>query len=75
MDEDREAAVRELMQVPGLGRSAALALVNAQFTSVEELAYVPQEELLREVELAQPELLALVESARSLLIQRASGRG
>jgi hypothetical protein len=69
MDERDEAAVQELMRVPGMVRASALALVVAQFTSVEELAYVPQEELLREVELAQSELLALRASARSLLLR------
>jgi hypothetical protein len=69
MNERDEAAVQELMRVPGMVRASALALVDAQFTSVEELAYVPQEELLREVELAQSELLSLRASARSLLLR------
>ena len=69
MDEDRETAIRVLMQVPGLARSSAEVLVDNGFTSIEEVAYVPQAELLGECGLASSEALALRSLAQRFLLR------
>ena len=72
MNEEREAVIHALMQVPGLARASAEALADNGYTSVEELAYVPQAELFSESGLAAAEALALRKSARELLLRTAS---
>ena len=73
MDEEREVNILQLLQVPGLARASAEALVDSGYTSVEELAYVPQDELLSESGLAAAEVVTLRVSARDFLSRRASG--
>ena len=68
MNEEQESAVRELMRVPGLGKGTAETLVRSGYLSIEELAYVPQEELLSESGLAESQALAVRASARSFLL-------
>ena len=73
MSEEREAAIRALMQVPGLARASAEVLTENGYTSVVELAYVPQAELLGESGLSAAEALALRSAARELLLRAPSG--
>jgi hypothetical protein len=70
---EREDNILVLLQVPGLARASAEALVDNGYTSVEELAYVPQEELLSESGLAVAEVLVLRAAARDFLSRKASG--
>ena len=75
LNEEREAVIRALMQVPGLARASAEVLIDNGYTSVEELAYVPQFELVGESGLTAADALALRSSARELLLRSTSGEG
>jgi N utilization substance protein A len=61
------------MRALGLSQSKAETLVDNGYTTVEEVAYVPQAELLSESGLPTPEALALRTLARDLLLRGASG--
>ena len=68
MNEEQEDAVRELMRVPGLGKTTAETLVGSGYLSIEEVAYAPQEELLRQSGLVESQALAVRASARNFLL-------
>lgn len=68
MNEEKEAAVRDLMRVPGLGRSTAETLVRNGYTTVEEVAYVPLAELLHQSGLLESQALETRALARSFLL-------
>ncbi len=68
MDEERKAAIRELMLVPGMTQPSAEELVRRGYTAIEELAYVPYEESLAKGGLPPSELATLRTAARALLL-------
>ena len=73
MDKTFEATVTMFMARLSVGRATAEALVNAGFSSLEEIAYVPVAELLETHGIPQGELEGLRTRAREQVIY-GSGR-
>ena len=69
MDEEYEAAVALFMKALRTDRNAAEELASEGLTSIEEVAYVPQDELLAIPGLEKAQLLLLRERARAYLLR------
>jgi N utilization substance protein A len=67
MDEIQETAVAWLMSTLGIGRGTAWSLVYEGLATLEEIAYVPLDEL-RETGCAEAELQRARARARELLV-------
>lgn len=64
---------RELARVLCISLASAEVLVGRGFASLEELAYIPQEELIVESGLPESETLDIRRRARRLLLLSAQG--
>ncbi len=71
---EQEFIVRDFMRALRVTRPTAETLVERGYSSVEEVAYVPQTELLTESGLPTAEALAIRAVAREFLLQGTSGR-
>lgn len=75
MDEPDRSTVEMFMRVLDMKEQVAIALVAAELTTVEEVAYIPLQELL-EIEGVEKELLrSMRERARVHLLKDVMGRG
>lgn len=65
---DEDAAVALFVGVLNLSRLEATAIAAFGFTSLEELAYVPEDELLQIKGLSAAQIIAVRERARTCLL-------
>ena len=75
MDEPDRSTVEMFMRALGTNEQVAIALVAAGLTIIEEVAYIPLQELLEVEGVEKKLLLSLRERARSHLLNDVMGRG
>ena len=69
--EDAEKSVNQLMEDLTIDEDLAIILLNEGFTSLEEVAYVPIQEMLEIEELDEDIVLALRDRAKDVLLTKA----
>ncbi len=74
MGEPYHAPVEMFMQSLDVDERVATALVEAGLTTIDEVAYIPLQELLEIAEVTQTFLLSLRERARQRIVDDAMGR-
>ncbi len=73
MDEERESAIAIFIKALATDRNTAMALVSEGYTSIEEVAYVPHDELLSVPGLDKAQVPVLRERARAYLLRGVLG--
>lgn len=75
MDEPERGVVEMFMRSLDVDERVAVALVDAGLTTVDEVAWIPLQELLEIAEITQTLLLSLRERARQRIVDDTIGRG
>ncbi len=70
-EEETQKVLNQLIEDLGIDEDLAIILLNEGFTSLEEVAYVPLQEMLEIEELDEDIVLALRERAKDVLLTRA----
>ncbi len=70
-EEEAQKALTQLMDDLGVDEDLAILLLNEGFTSLEEVAYVPLQEMLDIEELDEETVMALRERAKDVLLTKA----
>jgi N utilization substance protein A len=74
IDEPDRGVVEMFMQLLDVDQRVAAALVDAGLTTIDEVAYIPLQELLEISEITQTLLLSLRELARQRILDDTMGR-
>lgn len=70
-EEEAQNVLNQLMEDLGIDEDLAIILLNEGFTSLEEVAYVPLQEMLEIEELDEEIVMALRERAKDVLLTKA----